>query len=195
MSITLDYYNYNANEFINDTKDVEFYDIQSKFAQIICKGGRILDFGCGSGRDSEYFIEKGFKVTAMDGSTELCKRASEYLGIEVRNVLFEQLDDVQLYDGIWACASILHVPSNKLNNVIEKMCNSLKDYGYMYASFKYGSYEGIRNGRYFTDMTEKFWNDIEVQIPNLHTKDIWITSDVRVGRESEKWINIIAQKI
>ena len=115
----------------------------------------ILDFGCGSGRDTKYFLEHGYWVDAVDGSVELCRIASEFTGIEVRQMLFQELQEKEKYDGIWACASVLHVPKIELANILQKMCNAVKTDGIIYTSFKYGDFEGERSGRFFSDFTEK----------------------------------------
>ena len=113
---TLDYYNKNAKKFITGTISVDFGTIQNHFLDKLHPGAEILDYGCGSGRDTKYFLEQGCKVTAIDGSQELCKLASEYTGIPVKHMLFQDLDEKEAYDGIWACSSILHVPANELRD-------------------------------------------------------------------------------
>lgn len=91
-----------------------------------------------------YFLKSGFDVTATDGSEELCKYASEYTGIQVKQMLFQDLDEVDYYDGIWACSSILHLSKNELRIVMNKMSRALKSGGIIYTSFKYGNFEGER---------------------------------------------------
>lgn len=191
---TLDYYNKNASEFVKGTIGADFTETQSRFASLFEKGAYILDFGCGSGRDTKCFLDAGFKVDATDGSDELCKFASDYTGIDVRCELFSELDAVDKYDGIWACASILHLPKVELKDVFHKMIAAVKTSGYIYTSFKYGDFEGERNGRYFTDFTEDSFKEFVTDIPGIHILDMWITSDVRPGRENEKWLNVIIQK-
>lgn len=104
---TLDYYNQNAKKFITGTISVDFGIVQNRFLDKLHPGAKILDYGCGSGRDTKYFLEQGCKVTAIDGSQELCKLASEYTGIPVKHMLFQDLDEKEAYDGIWACSSNL----------------------------------------------------------------------------------------
>lgn len=140
---TLNYYNQNADSFIEGTVSVNFKEVQDKFLQML-SGKKILDFGCGSGRDTMYFLKSGFDVTATDGSEELCKYASEYTGIQVKQMLFQDLDEVDYYDGIWACSSILHLSKNELRIVMNKMSRALKSGGIIYTSFKYGNFEGER---------------------------------------------------
>ena len=192
---TLEYYNSKAKDFVSDTVAVAFTEIQDIFLEYIPVGGKILDFGCGSGRDTKYFISKGYDVDAIDGSEELCKIASEYTGISVKYMLFQELDEVEKYDGIWACASILHVPSAELPMVLQKMTRALKPDGVIYTSFKYGDFEGERNNRYFTDLAEQTFQQVLGQVDGLQLEEYWITSDVRPGREEEKWLNLLLRKI
>ena len=194
MDYTIDYYNQNAKNFIENTQNVDMHLAQDKFLQLLDSQSSILDFGCGSGRDTKYFLEKGYHVTATDGSAELCKLASAFTGIEVKEMLFQELDDINKYDGIWACSSILHLPKKELFPVLRKMCIALKSAGVIYSSFKYGDFEGERNGRYFTDFTEDTFRDFIKDIPELTIVDHWITSDVRPGRGNEKWLNLIIRK-
>ena len=194
MDYTIDYYNQNAKNFIENTQNVDMHLAQDKFLQLLDSQSSILDFGCGSGRDTKYFLEKGYHVTATDGSAELCKLASAFTGIEVKEMLFQELDDINKYDGIWACSSILHLPKKELFPVLRKKCIALKSAGVIYSSFKYGDFEGERNGRYFTDFTEDTFRDFIKDIPELTIEDHWITSDVRPGRGNEKWLNLIIRK-
>ena len=191
---TIDYYNENAKKFIAGTVSVDFKHIQDAFLAMLPEHAKILDFGCGSGRDAKYFLEHGCIVDAMDGSSELCKAASEYTGITVKHMLFQELDEKERYDGIWACASILHAKRDELPEIIRKMSLAAKMNGILYLSFKYGDFEGERNGRYFTDMTEESMAELLVDFPELRVEKQWITGDVRAGRESERWLNMILRK-
>ena len=191
---TLDYYNKNASSFAEKTIDVDFHDTQKHFQELLPEQGYILDFGCGSGRDIKYFLSQNFRVDAIDGSEELCRIASDYTGIKVKKMLFQELDEIEKYDGIWACSSILHLTQNELKTVFGKMVKALKRDGIIYTSFKYGDFEGERNGRYFTDFTEEKFNKFVNNIENVKLKEEWITCDVRPGRGEEKWLNLILQK-
>ena len=194
MIATLTYYNQNALSFVEGTKDVDFKSIQDKFISRLPQGATILDFGCGSGRDTKYFLEQGFQVTATDGSEELCKMAGEYTGIPVKQMLFLELDEVDIYDGIWACSSILHCSYEDLVVVMQKICRALKNNGVLYTSFKYGTFSGDRNGRYFTDLTEESFKELLTNTPELAIEDLTTTTDVRPGREEERWLNVILRK-
>ena len=192
---TIDYYDLNAKAFVVGTISVEFEDMQKRFLNKLPEQAVILDFGCGSGRDTKYFLEQGFRVEAIDGSKELCKIASEYTGIAVKHMLFQELNDMSKYDGIWACSSILHLPIGELESVMRKMTGALKENGVIYTSFKYGTFAGERNGRYFTDMTEDTFTKFLKKIDDLAVEELWVTSDVRPERSDEKWLNLILRKI
>lgn len=191
---TIEYYNRSAQDFYKSTVNVEFNTMQDSFLAKLKKGDCILDFGCGSGRDTKYFIEQGYQVEAVDGSMELCKLASEYAGIKVKNMFFDELSEVEKYDGIWACSSILHLPVKELAEVMKKMVVALKKEGIIYTSFKYGTFAGERNGRFFTDMTEETFAHFMTGIDDLTVEEQWITLDVRPGRGEEKWLNLILRK-
>lgn len=190
---TIGFYNQNAESFAQGTVSVVFSDVQNRFLNKVL-GKAILDFGCGSGRDTKYFLEHGYEVVATDGSLELCKIASEYTGIRVKHLLFQELEDIACYDGIWACSSILHLPKAELKEVMYKMIVALKKAGIIYTSFKYGDFEGERNGRYFTDFTIESFKKFIKDINGLVIEEYWITDDVRPGREDEKWLNLILRK-
>ena len=191
---TLEYYNKNADNFAKTTINVDFYETQNRFSTLLPEHGYILDFGCGSGRDTKYFLDQGFYVDATDGSEEMCHIASNYTGIQVRRLLFEELDENKKYDGIWACASILHLPKKQLREVLKNMYAALKSEGWIYTSFKYGEFEGERNGRYFTDFTTDTFKNFIHYMHGLKIEEYWITGDVRPGRGEEKWLNLLLQK-
>lgn len=191
---TLDYYDNLAEDFYKGTVNADLGKIQERFLSKLQQKAYILDFGCGSGRDTKYFFERGFRVDAIDGSKELCKLACEYTGIVVKNMFFQELEETGRYDGIWACSSILHLPVDELECVIRKMSAALKDKGIIYTSFKYGTFAGERNGRYFTDMTEETFAEFLDRINSLEIEEQWITADVRPERGEDKWLNLILRK-
>ena len=192
--ITLEYYAANAEAFASSTVDVAFSSVQKCFEGLLQPGARVLDFGCGSGRDAKHFLEAGFAVDAVDGSPELCRIASELTGLPVRCMRFEELSAQSIYDGIWACSSILHVPSRQLLALLAKMAAALKPGGVVYTSFKLGEFEGVRNGRYFSDFTPESFARLLDKVPALREEEHWISGDARPGREEEKWLNLILRK-
>lgn len=133
-------------------------------------------------------------MTAVDGSEEMCRYASEFTGIQVQNMLFQDLDAQNQYDGIWACSSILHLPKSELHMVLSKMADALRDDGIIYTSFKYGDFEGERNGRYFTDFTMETFTDFIKDLEKIRMEIYWVTTDVRPGRGEEKWLNVMLRK-
>ncbi|MCR4626275.1 MAG: class I SAM-dependent methyltransferase [Treponema sp.] len=200
MDNTINYYNNNAKDFISQTKDVAFSEHQDLFIDEIKtrfpanSNLAILDFGCGSGRDTKYFIEHGFNVEAIDGSKEMCSFASKYTGINVKQVLFHDWKSDRHYHGIWACSSILHLQKDTLLCVFKNLLQHLEPNGVLYTSFKYGDFEGERNGRYFINFTEDSFNDFLSNIDDFKLVKSWVTSDVRPGRANEKWLNLILTK-
>ena len=194
MKETLMYYDENAEVFINETRNVDFSSVQNLFLSKLKKDALILDFGCGSGRDTKYFLDQGYSVEAVDGSVEMCYAASRYTGIKVKQILFQELKEQGKYDGIWACSSILHLTVAELKDVLKKMSTALKRNGIAYVSFKYGTFEGKRNGRYFIDMTEDTFAKLLKDIDGFEIEEQWITGDVREDRGDERWLNLILRK-
>ena len=191
---TINYYENNAVRFALDTENVGFTDVQDRFLNKLQQGAYILDFGCGSGRDTKFFLEKGYSVDAIDGSAELCRLARKKTGIEVRHMFFSELNETEKYDGIWACASILHLPKEELKKVFEKMIRAIKNNGVIYTSFKYGDFEGYRGERYYSDFTEKSFIVFLEDLKELEIEECWESTDVRPDRKNERWLNLILRK-
>jgi len=192
---TLLFYQQNVDSFFSGTVTADMQEARKRFTDCLSVHAAILDFGCGSGRDTRAFMDAGLLVDAVDGSEELCIRASEYTGITVQHMMFDELDVQDRYDGIWACASLLHLPKKELTAVLRKIEAALRKNGVLYASFKYGDFEGIRDGRYFTDFTEEslaaFWKEST----SMHIFDVWISQDVRSDRMENQWLNLLARRI
>ncbi len=188
----MSYYDKNAQKFFNETVNADMSPHYTEFLKLVSKNGCILDAGCGSGRDSKMFKSLGFNVIAIDESSEMCKLASKYSGINVKNLRFQDIQFVNMFDGIWASASLLHVPANELKTVLSNLNKSLKGNGILYASFKYGSFEGFRNGRFFNDLTEVTAREL-FEKNDFKVIKTWKTQDARPDRD-EKWINILVKK-
>lgn len=193
MGKTIEYYDSDADGYYDSTVNLDMSAQYSMFEKRLYAGAHILDLGCGSGRDAKYFIDQGYEVTAIDGSEKLCKKASALTGIEVRNILFQDLDYIEEFDGVWACASLVHVSSEELPEILKKISASLKDDGILYASFKMGDFRGEREGRYYTDLTEESITKIINMIPEFSIQESAISDDVRDGMDNQ-WISVIVIK-
>lgn len=191
---TIEYYNNHVEEFCAKTKDADMSYCYEKFKQYVKPNGKVLDVGCGSGRDSKQFIEDGYWIEAMDASEEICKYASKYIGQQVKCQRIEEITYENEFDGIWACASLLHVAKEEMPAVIEKLYRALKKNGILYASFKLGRGERFADGRFFNDYTEKEITEIFFEQKGFEIKECFVTEDVRKERKDEMWINIIAKK-
>ncbi len=192
-NINFKYYTENSNSFIEGTIKADMSKQYEFFLKYLPKTGTILDLGFGSGRDSLYFQKLGYDVYALDPIKEFCDNAKK---IGINNVCQSTVQDMNFeenkFDGIWACASLLHVSEDELNEVFKKCSKILKPNGAFYASFKYGDFRGERNGRYFTDLTE---TSIVKYLENTGLKivETVLTDDVRPER-NDRWLNVILKK-
>lgn len=193
MNDNIEYYNENAEAFYTSTVNADMSLWRDKFESYIVDGGRILDAGCGSGRDSRAFKQHGFSVVAFDGSREMCRMASELLGQEVWQMQFNEMAFDEEFDGIWACASLLHVAGDELPEVIQKLYKALKKDGKLYVSFKYGTGQVKRGKRLFSDFTEMSLREL-LESNGFFILEDGVTEDIRPARIDEKWVNAIARK-
>ena len=192
---TLDYYNKNSEEYFNSTLNVDMINTYKEFLKLVPEGGKILDLGCGSGRDSMNFMKLGYEVTAVDGSKELAKKASALLGNEVIVSTFEELELKEKFHGIWACASLLHIKKEDLKIVLNNLYNNLEDNGVFYMSFKYGEKEYVDDkNRYFNCFTDESIIGFINENTKFNILDLYITED-KLGRVNEvKWVNLICNR-
>ena len=192
---TLDYYNKNSEEYFNSTLNVDMTNTYKEFLKLVPEGGKILDLGCGSGRDSINFMKLGYEVTAVDGSKELAKKASALLGKEVIASTFEELELKEKFHGIWACASLLHIKREDLKIVLNNLYNNLEDNGVFYMSFKYGEKEYVDDkNRYFNCFTDESIISFINENTKFNILDLYITED-KLGRVNEvKWLNVICKR-
>jgi SAM-dependent methyltransferase len=191
---TLAYYNNHAIEYFKSTINVDMRELYALFEINLAPGERILDVGCGSGRDSKYFLSKGFLVTAVEPSAELARLAGDIVGVEVINEPIQEVSLTTQFKGIWACASLLHIPFQDMPAVLKKLYNALDNDGTLFISLKKGDFEGYRNGRYFCD-----YNLLKFE--QLHYEDIGYqllkyqeSTDKRPDRQQETWLNIVLMK-
>ena len=191
---TLDYYNHNAKQFYDSTVKVEMESIYAPFLRYLPEHASILDLGCGSGRDSLAFHQKGYQVDATDYAETLVSKAQQLTGLPVRQLSFYDLDEENKYDGVWACASLLHCERQKLPEVLSRILRALKAEGVLYMSFKYGSTDREKDGRNFTDLDEQQAHELLRGVPGFLLLQQWITVDKRPER-SEEWLNILLRKV
>ena len=191
---TLDYYNQNADAFIQGTQNADMSEQYRFFLKYLAPGCRILDLGCGSGRDSAFFSASGFEVTAADGSEELCRRVRENYGIDALCIKFEELAFDGEFDAVWACASLLHVGKRDMPKVLGKVSAALKPGGVLYASFKYGSGERTCGGRFYNDYTERDLDALLTASTDLRLLEFQISEDARPECAGQRWLNMIAKK-
>lgn len=193
MAETVAYYDRNAAQYVADTVDVDMTELHARFLEFVPDGGLILDAGCGSGRDSKAFLERGYRVRAFDASAELARLATGVIGQPAETLTFDDLTDVACYDGVWACASLLHLAESAVPAAIARLWAALKPGGVSYLSFKLGEGERIEQGRHFTDASEarlRTWMD---GLPDVKSVECWITHDRRPNRD-ERWLNALVRR-
>jgi 2-polyprenyl-3-methyl-5-hydroxy-6-metoxy-1,4-benzoquinol methylase len=196
---TLDYYQRNAKDFFSQTINVDMQNVYQPFLEYLPKPHlsnqqKILDVGCGSGRDSVFFANQGFEVVAIDGSQNVIDLAKQTdTRIDWQCLRFHEIAKQSWqnqFTGIWACASLLHVPFDDLTKLLNDLIRCLKSDGILYASFKYGDSEREKDGRFFCDMNEHRWQLIGEQLDSAKALKLWQTVDNRVDRQ-EIWWNVL----
>ncbi len=190
---TIRYYDNNSESYFNNTVSLDMNELYSRFLIEIKPGGRIIDVGCGSGRDSKYFINAGYEVVSIDASSEMCNVASDYLQSPVSNMNVLDLKYKNKFDGVWACASLLHLPRINQYTALDILVKSLKNNGILYASWKYGVNECSDGKRFFCNHTEDSLIEIINYLENIEVIDIWKTDDKKQGNDI--WINLLLKKI
>ena len=188
---TLSWYRDNAIQYAEETRNSLVLDALWEFLSRMKEGGTILDYGSGSGRDSAYFLDKGFSVDSLDGSAEMKAQAERLFGIKVKLSSFLSLEEKDKYDGIWAQASILHLEEHDLRVALTLIERALKRDGVFYSSFRKGEGDGYENGRWYTNMTERRF--LSFLPAKLYVEKIWESQDARPG-VSRTWLSIICRK-
>ena len=188
---TLSWYRDNAIQYAEETRNSLVLDALWEFLSRMKEGGTILDYGSGSGRDSAYFLDKGFSVDSLDGSAEMKAQAERLFGIKVKLASFFSLEEKDKYDGIWAQASILHLEEHDLRVALTLIERALKRDGVFYSSFRKGEEDGYEKGRWYTNMTERRF--LSFLPASLYVEKIWESQDVRPG-VSRTWLSIICRK-
>lgn len=193
-STTNSYYEKHAAEYFNQTVNADMSHLYTPFLARVQPGGSILDAGCGSGRDLLAFSKKGFNVVGIDASAKLAHMASYYSGAPVEAIDFSEMNFRDRFDGIWACASLLHIEKPHLETILRNFKKALVFGGILFASVREGT--GTRVGGDGREYTFYNLNEFKEQILNagLELELAWMTSDVLEKREAFSWINILAKK-
>lgn len=197
MKDVISYYDDLNNNYAKNTVNADMSEAHRKFEDFLPSKALVLDLGCGSGRDSKHFLEMGYDVTAIDPSSAMCEFASDYTGLSVRQMGALELTDIEAFDGVWACASLLHIAEStgELGLAMENVVRSLKYGGILYASWKLGMGERYDSaGRFFADMNGVKLSELCERTGGLEILDMWESNDVRAEFNGQNWINLLAKK-
>lgn len=171
---TIQFYDNNAENYYRETNHVDMSNSYDRFRKHVVKGGRLLDAGCGVGRDTRYFISKGYKVQSFDLSRKMCEITRKYPYSFCTQMSFLDVDFYEEYDGIWANASLLHVADKKMPEVISRLARSLKVGGYLFASFKSDkNFESKDNRKFYFYKREDLDRFIELSKYDLVLEESW----------------------
>ena len=192
--MSVDYYNNNSESFIKDTRNIDMKKNYEVFLANIPDQGLILDAGCGSGRDSLIFQKLGYRVDAFDGSSSMVSEAKKLTGLNIELSTFEDFEFNRFYNGIWACASLLHVRRANLVSILTRLSEGLISGGVLYSSFKYGNNERLNGERYFNDINEHVLKAYVDTVPNISVMQTWVTGNRRTNDNDEKWLNSLLLK-
>ena len=177
-----------------DTVDMDVTDLMHQFLKELEEGDTILDLGCGSGRDSLIMYDMGYDVTPLDASEEMCKLAEIHTGLDVLQMTYEDMEFEDVFDGIWACNSLIHVPKNEMPEILCRICDALCSRGVLYLSVEKGDFEGFRGERYFCDYTMESLTAMVERTGLFEIIKTWETEDVRASHPDTMWVNMLARK-
>ena len=185
------YYESNAERYAAETFFADMSEQYQRFLPLLKKGAKILDVGSGSGRDACYFQKQGFQVTALEPSKNLCREIRKVFSGEIVCSDIQSYQPEQRFDGIWACASLLHLPEEEVLRFFEKIDLYLNDDGIVYISGKNGIPTGeAEDGRFFLEFTEQLIDKILTVNKQLRLEQLWYTEDAS-GRRGFRWMNVI----
>lgn len=194
IAINRAFYTTKAGDFCRLTASLSMDTEYKPFLKMIQRGGHILDAGCGSGRDSVEFQSRGYQVTAIDASRAMVQ-AAKSRGINARMMTFQRMKFPMKFDGIWACASLLHIPQVEMPAVLRRFAKALKPQGVLYVSLKEGHGEKIaEDGRFFSYFTIKDFEGLLVREHLFEIIATWKSGHTRASRKIPRWLNFLVQK-
>lgn len=185
------YYESNAERYAAETFTADMSEQYQRFLPLLKKGGRILDVGSGSGRDACYFQKQGYQVTALEPSRNLCREIQKVFSGEIVYSDIQNYQPMERYDGIWACASLIHLQEKEVLQFFEKIDQYLDDNGIIYISGKNGISTGeVEDERFFLEFTDQLVEKILTVNKQLKLEQLWYTEDVS-GRRGFRWLNVV----
>ena len=185
------YYESNAERYAAETISADMSEQYQRFLPLLKKGAKILDVGSGSGRDVCYFQKQGYQATALEPSKNLCREIRKVFSGEIVCSDIQNYRPAERYDGIRACASLIHLQEEEVLQFFERIDRYLNDDGIVYISGKNGIQSGkAGDGRYFLEFTEHLVEKILTVNKQLKLEQLWYTEDVS-GRRGFWWMNVI----
>ena len=171
---SIDYYNRYAVPYYEKTVDADMGEVMKPFVELLPENAEVLDLGCGSGRDTLAEVNIDRDVLCMT---------------------YDEMDFDDVFDGIWACASLVHLRDDQMRSVLKKLILALHEDGILYFSVRKGDRDGIYGERYFRDYTKRELYDLLEEFPQLKVIDLWTTQDVLPGRQDRVWLNVLVKKV
>ena len=192
---TTAYYDAHADEYFKSSVKLDLHELYEPFLKELCPGAHILDAGCGSGRDTKAFLDRGYRVTAIDASPQLVRLATAFTGYPCEVLSFQEMEFREEFDGIWACASLLHVAKGEVNDVLARFIRALKLGGTFYISLKEGEGEHVsEDGRFFCYYSEDSFRTLVGRFPALREQAFWKTKEIRSTSHCEPWLSFLLKK-
>ena len=194
LAINRAYYEAHADEFIKRTAEIALDDLYQPFLSRLPEHAQILDAGCGTGRDGAIFQAAGYRVTAIDASPAMV-HAARSRGLQARVLTFQRMKFASEFDGIWACASLLHVPHKEIPNVLDRFASALKPNGILYVSLKEGSGERVaKDGRFFSYFRQDEFAELLTEGRRFTLLKSWPTHAADSSGKDWPWLNFLAQR-
>jgi len=195
MSRTIEYYELNADKYTKQTENIDMQQMYEAFVPFVPQGGRILDVGCGTGRDLKWFREHGYQAEGLEPAPALAEVSRMRSGASVQESRAEELNILARYDGIWACASLLHVPRELLPDTIRRLISALKPEGILYMCFKKGLTDHVaEDGRLFNDQTCESLTESLKTVKGAVIIRCWESADQLTRKDVVTWTNMLVRR-